>query len=170
MEWNVRFGRLKEVYNKYGLHHQAFSFPKDSIEVKFQTWRGRLGFHNINRTEMGFSYAPEIRIDAFSDQLSNSESNTYLNLPLQKSFGESFAVDLAATASLSRYKPEGKTAIANNYFYISPSLFYKKPNVNIQAGLRPSWDNSEFKIFPNILPLSATMEVATITTLFSGQS
>ena len=151
MEWNVRFGALQEVYNKYGFDQKLFSFPYDSIEIKFQTWRARLGFHNINRTEFGLSYAPEIRIDAFNDQLSNAESNTYLNLPLQKSLGESFAVDFAVTANLSRYKPEGKTAIANNYLMISPSLFYKKPNLNIQAGLRPSWNNSEFKIFPNIL-------------------
>ncbi|MFL5811274.1 MAG: hypothetical protein ACJ749_17260 [Flavisolibacter sp.] len=151
MEWDVRFGGLQEVYNKYGFEPKTISFPEDSTDVKFQTWRGRLSFHNINRTEFGLSYAPEMKIDVFNDQLSNSESNTYFNLPLQKEIGKEFAIDFDLTANLSRYKPEGKTAIANNYFSFSPSVFFKKPNLNVQAGIRPSWDNSDFKLFPNIL-------------------
>src|SRR4029079_11218468 len=121
MEWDVRFGGLQEVYNKYGFEPKSISFPEDSTDVKFQTWRGRLSFHNINKTEFGLSYAPEMKIDVFNDQLSNSESNTYFNLPLQKAIGKEFAIDFDLTANLSRYKPDGKAAIANNYFSFSPS-------------------------------------------------
>ena len=151
LEWNARFGGFQEKYNKYGYEPKTLVFPDDSLEVNFQTWRGRLGFHNINRTELGLSYSPEIKMDVFSDQLSNSESNTYVNLPLQKTLGDVFAVDLALTANLSRYKPENKETVVNNYFTISPSLLFKKPNINVQAGVRPSWDNNEFKVFPNFL-------------------
>jgi hypothetical protein len=121
------------------------------MEVKYQTWRGRINFHNISRTELGLSYSPELKIDVFNDQLNNSESNTYLNLPLQKTIGTNFEVDLAATANLSRYKHDKKEGLVNNYFYFSPSVAYKKENINISAGVRPSWDNGEFKVFPNVL-------------------
>ena len=151
LQWNVRFGGQQQTFNKYGFQPKTLSFPRDSIEMKYQTWRGRINFHNITRTELGLSYAPEIKIDVFNDQLSNSESNTYINLPLQKTIGTSFEVDLAATANLSRYKPNKKEGIANNYFYVSPSLLFKKENINISAGLRPSWDNGQFKVFPNFL-------------------
>ncbi len=151
LQWNVRFGGQQQVYNKYGFQPKTLSFPEDSMETKYQTWRGRINFHNISRTELGLSYSPELKIDVFNDQLNNSESNTYLNLPLQKTIGTNFEVDLAATANLSRYKRDGKTGIANNYFYISPSVAYKKENINISAGVRPSWDNGEFKVFPNVL-------------------
>jgi hypothetical protein len=151
LQWNLRFGGQQDVYNKYGFQPDTLSFPKDSIEVKYQTWRGRINFHNITRTDLGLSYAPELKIDAFNDQLSNSESNTYLNLPLQKTIGKSFEVDLAATANLSRYKPNKKQAVVNNYFYISPSLLYKTENISINAGIRPSWDNGQSKLFPNFL-------------------
>jgi hypothetical protein len=151
LQWNVRFGGQQDVYNKYGFEPKTLVFPEDSIKVKYQTWRGRINFHNITRTDLGLSYAPELKIDAFNDQLSNSESNTYINLPLQKTIGTAFEVDLAATANLSRYKPNKKDAVVNNYLYFSPSLAYKKENINISAGLRPSWDNGEFKIFPNFL-------------------
>lgn len=151
LQWNVRFGGQQDVYNKYGFEPKTLTFPEDSIKIKYQTWRGRINFHNITRTDLGLSYAPELKIDVFNDQLSNSESNTYINLPLQKTIGTKFEVDLAATANLSRYKPDKKEAIVNNYLYFSPSLAYKTETINISAGLRPSWDNGEFKLFPNFL-------------------
>jgi hypothetical protein len=151
IEWNARLGGLQEKYNKYGFEPKTLVFPEDSLAVKLQTWRGRIAFRNINRTELGISYAPEFKVDVFNDQLSNSESNTYINLPLQKSVTKEFAVDLALTANLSRYKPENKTEINNNFIAISPSLLYKTSNLNIQAGVRPAWDNSAFKLFPNVM-------------------
>jgi len=151
LQWNVRFGGQKEIYNKYGFQPKTMVFPEDSIEVKYQTWRGRVNFHNIKRTDLGLSYSPEVKIEAFNDQLNNSESNTYINLPLQKSLGNSVEVNVAATANLSRYKANDKDGIANNYFYISPSVLFGKENLNVSAGLRPSWDNGQFKLLPNFL-------------------
>ena len=165
IEWSARLGGLQEKYNKYGFMPETLTFPKDSLDVKLQTWRGRIAFRNINRTELGISYAPELKVDVFSDQLSNSESNTYIHLPLQKTIDKTFSVDLAATANLSRYKPENKTEVNNNWFAISPSVLYKTANINIQAGIRPAWDNSSFKLFPNIIA-----EVASKDQRFSFQA
>jgi hypothetical protein len=36
-------------------------------------------------------------------------------------------------------------------YYVSPSVLYKTDRLNLQAGIRPSWDNKTFKMFPNIL-------------------
>lgn len=151
MEWNMRFGGFQENYKKYGFEPKTLTFPDDSLDVKLMTWRGRIGFHNINPTEFGLSYAPEVRFDLFHDGLSNTEGTTYFNLPLQKSIGESFAIDLAVSGSLSRYKQKSEKTIVNNFFAFSPSLLYKKSNLNIQAGIRPSWDNGDFKLFPNVM-------------------
>ena len=165
IEWSARLGGLQEKYNKYGFMPETLTFPEDSLDVKLQTWRGRIAFRNINRTELGISYAPEIKVDVFNDQLSNSESNTYIHLPLQKTIDKTFSVELSATANLSRYKPEKKTEVNNNWFAISPSVLYKTANINIQAGLRPAWDNSSFKLFPNIIA-----EVASKDQRFSFQA
>ena len=130
LQWNVRFGGQQQSFNKYGFQPITMVFPEDSIQVKYQTWRGRVNFHNIKRTDLGLSYSPELKIEAFNDQFNNSESNTYLNLPLQKTLGNEVEVDVAATANLSRYKPNNKDAIANNYFYVSPSVLFKKENID----------------------------------------
>jgi hypothetical protein len=165
IEWNARLGGLQENYNKYGFQPRTLVFPEDSIDVKFQTWRGRIAFRNINRTDLGISYSPEVRFDVFSDQLNNSETNGYINLPIQKMVGKTFGVDLALTANISRYEADRKNEIKNNWFAISPSLLYKTANINVQAGLRPAWDNGVFKLFPNILA-----EVASRDQRFSFQA
>ncbi|HZH36244.1 MAG TPA: hypothetical protein VEX65_03160 [Flavisolibacter sp.] len=165
IEWNVRLGALQENFNKYGFEPKNRTYPEDSIKVQWQTWRGRVSFHNINRTDLGISYSPELRIDAFSDRLGNSESNTYLNIPVQKSLGKTFAVDLSLTASLSRYKPENKADVNNNFISISPSLLYRSANVSLQAGIRPSWDKGQSKLFPNIMA-----EIASTDKRFSFQA
>lgn len=151
MEWNARLGMKQELYYKYGFQPTTLEFPKDSLRQKFQTWSGSIGVHNINLTEFGLSYSPELRIDVFDDGNNNSESNTYLNIPLQKTVGKTFAVNLGVTFDLTRYKPADYPAQDNTFYYISPSLLYKTPAVNIQAGIRPSWDNKTFKLFPNVL-------------------
>jgi hypothetical protein len=158
LEWNARFGGVQEKYNKYGFQPATLEFPEDSLNIKYQSWKGRLAFHNINRTELGISYAPEMKIDVFSDQLSNSESNSYVNLPLTKTIGTQFEVDLALEANHATYKPEDKSTITNKFVTASPAILYKSSNVNIQAGIKPSWDNGNFKLFPNVMAVFSSAD------------
>lgn len=151
MEWNASIGMKQEKTYKYGYLPETLSFPNDSLRQRFQTIAARLGMHNINKTEFGISYSPEIKIDVFSDHLKNSESNTVVNLPLQKTIGQEFAVDLGITFDLTRLSPQKASAINNTMWYISPSVLYKTSTLRLQAGIRPSWDNKSFKMFPNIL-------------------
>ncbi|MBD0280357.1 MAG: hypothetical protein ICV81_20680, partial [Flavisolibacter sp.] len=150
LEWDGRIGGQQESYYHYGFKPKNLEFSPDSLKIKYNTWRGRISFHNINRTEFGLSYAPEIKVDVFSDGLSNSESNTYVHLPLQKWVGKTFGVEAAVTGDMTRYKPDRKSAISNNFFVLAPSLLFRNQNINIKGGIKPSWDNGDFRIFPNI--------------------
>jgi hypothetical protein len=151
LEWDARLGMKSDQTYKYGYQPATLSFPSDSIRQKFQTYSGRIAFHNLTPTSFGLSYSPELKIDVFSDNHNNNESNTYLNLPLEKTIGDKFAVDLGVTFDLTRYKPATKTAINNTMWYLSPSVLYRTPTIRIQAGVRPSWDMKNTKIYPNIL-------------------
>ena len=150
-QWDASIGMKQNRTYKYGFEPQTLIFPTDSIKQNFQTIAGRIAMHNINKTEFGLTYAPEIKIDVFSDNLKNSESNTVLNLPLQKTIGKVFAVNLGITFDLTRLSPKNKAAINNTMYYISPSVLFKTQKINAQVGIRPSWDNKTFKMFPNIL-------------------
>ncbi len=153
MEWVASIGMKQHRTYKYGYLPQTLMFPTDSIKQNFQTIAARVAMHNIEKTAFGLTYWPEVKIDVFSDHLKNSESNTVVNLPLQKTFGKEkeFAVNLGVTFDLTRLSPVNKTAFNNTMYYISPSFLYKTSKFNLQAGIRPSWDNKTFKMFPNVL-------------------
>jgi hypothetical protein len=151
LEWDAGIGMRQDKTYKYGFEPESLSFPTDSLKQNFQTIAGRVGFHNINKTAFGLTYSPEVKIDVFSDNLKNSESNTVVNLPLEKSVGKVFAAKLGVTFDLTRLSPNSKSAINNTMYYISPSVLFKTPKVNAEVGIRPSWDNGKFKMFPNAL-------------------
>ncbi len=151
IEWDASLGMKQDRTYKYGYEPASLSFPDDSIKLNYQTISGKLAFHNINKTAFGLTYTPELKIDVFSDRLKNNESNTVLNLPLEKSINQQFAVNLGLTFDLTRLSPENKTVVNNTMYYISPSLLYKTSTINAQLGIRPSWDNKTFKMFPNII-------------------
>ena len=151
-EWNASLGMKALKTYKYGFVPESLSFPTDSIRLNYQTYSAKAGVHNLNKTEFGIGYSPEVRIDVFTDNLKNSESNTVVDLPLEKSVGKDFTVKLGVTFDLTRLSIKNKSGAVNNtMYYISPSVLYKKPNLNLQLGIRPSWDNKAFKMFPNIL-------------------
>jgi hypothetical protein len=151
LEWSGRFGAKDERYNKYGYEPKTMVFSEDSIKIKFETFKTRVSLRNINRTELGISYSPQIKLDVFNDRLKNRESNAYFNLPLQKTLGGKFEAAVALEGNLTRYSPDNKKTIKSNYFSLAPSLLVKTENLNLQVGIKPSWDNGEFKLLPNIM-------------------
>ena len=151
LEWDATIGMRGDQTYKYGYLPESLSFPSDSLKQRFTTWYGRVAMHNLQPTSYGLSYAPEVKIHVFSDKHNNTESNTYVNLPLEKTVNKNFAIDLGLAFDLTRYTPHDKVAINNTAYYISPAVLYKTPNIYIQAGVRPTWDNKSAKIYPNIM-------------------
>ncbi|MCX6316823.1 MAG: hypothetical protein NTW29_06010 [Bacteroidetes bacterium] len=151
LQWDASIGMNQLRTYKYGYEPQSLVLPVDSLKQNFQTISGRVAMHNINKTQFGLTYAPEARVDVFSDNRKNSESNTVLHLPLQKTVGKAFTINLGLTFDLTRLSPNGKAALNNTIYYLSPSVLFKSSTINAQVGIRPSWDNKSFKMFPNIL-------------------
>ena len=151
LNWDGSLEMSQDKTYKYGYKPATLIFPKDSLKQSFSSYAGRISFHNTAKTAFNISYAPEIKIDIFSDVFKNNESNTVVNLPLKKSFGKAFAVNLGVTFDLTRFSPEGKAAANNTMYYLSPSVSFKTAKAMVQAGIRPSWDNKVFKMFPNVL-------------------
>ena len=151
LEWNAALGGMQEKYNKYGNQPKPVNFPEDSFRVRFNHFHGRLGLRNINLTSEGLGFAPEISVNAFSDREGNSESSSYISVPFSKPFGTQYALDLKLEASISRYTPEEKEKVNNNWFAFSPTFHYKTSGLVLHAGLRPAWENKNFTLFPNLM-------------------
>ncbi|MEJ7739091.1 MAG: hypothetical protein WKF97_16825 [Chitinophagaceae bacterium] len=154
LEWNGKLGFNSDEYFFYGFRPTSLVFTKDQLRQRFQTFEGKLSLRNVEPTSFGLTYYPNINISVFSgknDIRQATEANTVLNLPLQKTFGRSFGFNVNFTADLTSYRPASKTSVQNNLYYISPSLLLKTPNLYLQTGLIPSWDNKVFKMLPNFL-------------------
>ncbi len=156
--WDASLGMKQERTYKYGYEPETLSFPKDSIRQRFQTISARVAMHNTKATAYGINYSPELTIDVFGDNLKNNESNTVLNLPIEKTIGSNVAVQLGVTFDLTRLSLDQKDAVNNTMWYLSPAVLYQTGTVKLKAGLRPSWDNSTFKMFPNILVEAGTYD------------
>ena len=150
IEFTGRFTGTSDQYNRYGFDTKNFNFPEDSIKLRYNNFGVRLGFNNINRTDLGLSYAPEFRLDLFSDRLNNRETNAYFNLPLRKTLGGRFEAIVALDGNVTNYSLKGKKAIKNNYFSLAPAFLVRTTNVLLHAGIKPTWDNKEFVLLPDI--------------------
>jgi len=153
LEWNASLGMKHDKTYKYGFEPKPQSYPNDSLRVSYQTLSARVNMHNINRTSFGLDYSPTISMSFFNDKLQNHESNAVVELPLKKNLGEQVSIDLGVTFDLTRLSPDDKNIerVNNNMWYISPAVLYHTSTLRLQGGIRPSWDNGVFKMFPNIL-------------------
>ncbi len=159
LELNGKLGFSSDDYYLYGYRPETLSFTKSELRQRFQTIEGRVDLRNIRPTEYGLSYHPNLRVSAFSDNHSPkaSETNTVLNLPLEKTFGDEFGFNLGATADLTHYERKAdnsgnnKLTDQNNLYYVSAAVLYKTPQLYIHGGLIPSWDQREFHMLPNIM-------------------
>ncbi|MCR6719484.1 MAG: hypothetical protein NVV59_04145 [Chitinophagaceae bacterium] len=151
LELTAGIGMKQDRTYKYGYQPETLSFPEDSIRQRFSTITVNAGLRNLQSTDFGLNYAPTLQFDIFNDHIKNSESNTVLNLPLEKNVNQDFTVNLGLNFDLTRYSPDKGGAINNTMWSLSPSVTYKSTTLKLQGGIRPSWDNSEFKMFPNIL-------------------
>ncbi|HMC85482.1 MAG TPA: hypothetical protein VKI61_08145 [Chitinophagaceae bacterium] len=154
LEWNGNIGFKSEDYFFYGYQPQTLVFTKDQLRQRFQDYQGKLSLRNMQATEYGLTYSPNIKIDVFGGNNfmgKATETNTLLNLPLTKTFGETFSFNLGLTADLTHYKPVIADAIQNNLFYVSPAVHVKADNFTLTAGVSPAWDNKLFHLLPNIM-------------------
>jgi hypothetical protein len=155
-EWNGSLGFKSDDYFFYGYQPTTLQFTKDQLRQRFQTIEGKVHFRNTVPTEFGLTYNPSLRVSVFADNHSPraSESNAVLNLPITKSFGETFGFNLGLTADLTNYRKKNTAAEdtkQNNLYLVSPAVTVKTTNLYIHGGIIPSWDRSEFHMLPNIM-------------------
>jgi hypothetical protein len=154
LEWNGSIGFRSDDYYLYGYKPDTLNFTKDQLRQRFQTIEGKVDFRNINPTEFGLSWHPSVRVSAFNDNHDpkGSETNTVLDLPLEKTFGDNFAFDLGATANLTNYKKGKDKSFTdqNNLYSVNAAVVVKTGNLYLHGGILPSWDQKQFHMLPNV--------------------
>jgi len=151
VEFHASLGFASDKYYQYGYDHTKYTYDRDDLLQRFSTISGEAGIRNPVPTEFGLTYHPRLKVDVFSDNRNNNESNAVLELPLEKFVGKSFSLKLGFVADVTRFSPENQDAITSNVFTIPVALAFRSTKFKVNAGMTPSWDNGSFKLLPNIL-------------------
>jgi hypothetical protein len=151
LEWDGALGVRADGYYLYGFQPDTLKFAKSQLQQQFFTFDGRIGLRNTVPTEFGLTYNPNFKVAAFGENNSprTSEADMVLNLPLEKTINEHFAVDLAFTADVTNYTIGNGSTINNNLFLVSPAVVYHSDNISMHIEMTPSWDQSNFHLLPN---------------------
>lgn len=147
-------GVKQDDYFLYGYDHLLYDFKKADLRQHFQDIGISVGVRNININDFRISYDPNIAVNIFSNFGKLNETSIVVNAPVEKKFGENFALKVEASGDFTNYFTKGY--LSNNYNFnnnvvkVSPSLVYYSPKLNINVGLTPTWNNGKFAWLPNI--------------------
>jgi hypothetical protein len=149
-------GTIKQnTFYLYGYDKVLYpAFTKDALRQQFQDVDIMAGFRNIITTNYSISYNPTIHVFNFSNKNKANESTIVVNAPIEKTFGDAFALKIAARADLTSYTTKGlipnNIKIVNNIAQLVASLSITTPRFSINGGIIPTWDNGQFIWLPNI--------------------
>ena len=150
VEWYGKAGYTQDTYYRYGVDTSAKNLGKSDLRQQYQTVKIQAGLKNAFINDLGINYNPDLSINIFTDNHNATESNAILNLPVEKTFGKSFGLRLGATANMTQYKPADLKSFSNNIYSINGAFQLKTPDLFLQLGILPTWDNNIFNTLPDI--------------------
>ncbi|MGE5108978.1 MAG: hypothetical protein ACM3H8_15675, partial [Sphingobacteriales bacterium] len=149
IEWYGKAGYSQDTYYQYGTDSTVKNATKTDLRQQFQTVKIQAGLKNAFVNDLGISYNPDLSINIFTDNHKGTESNAILNIPVEKTVGKS-ALRLGATANMTQYKPADLKSFSNNIYSVNGAFLLKTPDLFLQLGIIPSWDNNLFNTLPDI--------------------
>lgn len=145
------FGISTNEQYLYGYDHDLFDYAKKDIRRSYRNMTLTAGFRNREVNDLGINFDPHIELNAFTRENKVDESTLYANLPAEKAFGDNMKIKLAIMANVNGYKINSMSLkLTNSLFQISPSFEYRNEIFKLNAGITPSWNNSESALLPNI--------------------
>jgi hypothetical protein len=137
----------------YGYDHAVYNYKKDSIRNQYQDISLKAGIRNTTVGDFGIKYNPNVQVNIFTNKNRLSESSLIVDAPIEKQFGEAFALKVDAKADITSYTTKdlvSNVKISNNVFQVAPALAFASPRFSINAGITPTWDNGNFVWLPNV--------------------
>ncbi len=148
IEWTSRAYFNSVTQYMYGFKPSTLNYTKDQLKQLFNTVSLQVGAKNSTANEAGVNFHPQLSIYRFTDNNSGAENNLVFKLPVEKIFSKIMSFKLTFDADIANTKLPTVT-INNNLFSLNPAVVFSTPNFILNIGLRPSWDNNQYKMLPN---------------------
>jgi hypothetical protein len=152
-EWTAHPYYQSTTQYLYGYQPSTLTYTKESLLQRFTTVGLDVGMQNKTANSFGITYHPQISVDRFFDNNENHENNIVVKAPINKSFGKTYSFDLALNADISTATMAiipNPLVLKNNLYSINPAILFVTPDVKINAGIQPSWDNKAFSLLPDL--------------------
>lgn len=151
-EIDFGIGFANSQYFQYGYDHEIFSnYTADELKRNYQDISVNLGMKNTEVNEAGINYNPTLSYHKFGRETYVSENNLIVNIPAEKKFGDHIMAKLAASGDFNSYQIKSNSLkVSNSLLQIAPAIVYYSDVVSINAGMSPTWNNSELSVLPNL--------------------
>jgi len=151
-EWTTHAFYNTQTQYLYGFQPATIPYTKDDLLRQYNTVGFDIGMRNKMANAFGITYHPQFSFVRIANNLEANGYDVVLKLPVNKSFGKIYAFDLGLTADMSTASVpviSNSVELRNNLYYLNPSIQFNTPNVKVNAGIQPSWDNKSFSMLPN---------------------
>ncbi|MCC6289275.1 MAG: hypothetical protein IT249_15455 [Chitinophagaceae bacterium] len=146
-----KLGLSNKAYYLYGYDQTAHNYNKNELLQRFLGVDANIGFRNIDQTGFGLLYHPDVKISFFNDNHSNREFNIVGDVPLEKRISDELSIKLGINADYTQLSPKSAQSINNFIFTVPIAINFKNESLSIHGGAIPSWDNSNFKLLPDLM-------------------
>ncbi|WP_133176818.1 hypothetical protein [Terrimonas sp.] len=146
-----KLGLSNKAYYLYGYDQTAYTHSKNELLQRFLGIDANIGFRNIDPTGFGLLYHPDIKVSFFNDNHSNREFNVVGDVPLEKKISDELSIKLGINADYTQFSPKSSPSINNFIFTVPIAIKFKNESLSIHGGAIPSWDNSNFKLLPDLM-------------------
>jgi len=149
LEWTPHLLFNSTTQNLYGYQPSSLVYTKDELRQTFNKVGLEIGLRNKIPNPANINYNPKLSFYRFTDIAKGAENNLIVKAPLTKTFGEHFGFQLGLTADISDTK-FSISSLKNHLIFISPSLLFTYPNIKLNLGVQPTWDNNVYSMQPDI--------------------
>ncbi|MDP3393827.1 hypothetical protein [Sediminibacterium sp.] len=151
LEWTSHAQFNSTTRYRYGFMPNTLVYPKDELQLVYNGLSLEVGVKNKQRTQSGIDFHPIIQFNRFTNTNNAGENNIIIKAPIEKFFGKMLGINITANADMAKYSSPStiSSAINNNLYSIDPSILLKTPNVKLNLGIKPTWNNGVFNLLPN---------------------
>lgn len=159
-EWTLHPFYDSRTQYLYGYEPASLNYSKDQLLHRFNTVGIETGIQNTVANAFGITYHPQLSYTHFSNNHGDIENKLILKAPFKKTFSQFISLGMGMTADISTANfplIPNSINLVNNLYSINPALLFNTPNMKINAGILPSWDNNDFSLLPD---LTGEMKIA----------
>jgi opacity protein-like surface antigen len=135
---------------RYGYQPETLQFPKDSLKLQYSDFTAGASFSNRRDKEAVLWYDPSVAFHFFADNQRAREIQFNFDVPLEKKLNDDITIQVGVSGMLDKFTAD-TSDVSNNLFMVNAGVKANiTENIQVKAGLIPSFNNGNFKLLPNI--------------------